>query len=575
MGGGAVAPTPAFADEATSTETPATKQIDLEFKFPDGINYSTAFNTTAERPGYLYLSDQQLPEGLADLISDSRIETWDFDVNGTVTRISSADLYIFPFASSGTLTPVMAPSTINITLNYAGDNDEPVHLATSITLNENGWGQLSPDLEAPLTDDSIEYWYYFGDDGKEYRIPQADILNWMFATDGLELTASYKDPSDDGEEARYITIHFYDDQGNFLGDGAVLNGTSDWSGPEAPAREGYTFIGWGEEGATENFSKELNGKVVVACPDDVTEMTYIAHYTKNPAVHTVNFFDKDGNGLCTTANAGDMKFMHYIKQFIESGARIPFVKGCVFDGWVTKSGDRISPCDTISGNLNVYASYHKLPSIPEQPSTPEEPSTPEQPSEPSHDCPSDKFVDVDQSEWYHDPVDWAIENGVMNGYQDGIHFGPTDVLTRAQVAAVLYNMAGSPEVDGSKVDELFPDCDPNEWYACPVVWAQGNGVFMGYDNGDFDPNGAITREQMAVVFWRIQGSPESDTDISSFPDADNTSSWAAPAVKWAVEEGLLKGYTDTGELKPTGGLARAECAAVAQRYVEKFGTDEL
>lgn len=557
-----------FEKDSGSDEPAATKQIDLTFVTKDGLS-SYALVVPAD-PGYGYLEDAELPDFISDYLVDEDIESWTFTVDGVDTTIQQGDLGVFPFASGGTLTANYAeeeaPSTIDVTLCYAGESGEAVNHALTVSLNESGWGYL-PDLDV-LHDDDIDYWYYFGDDGKEYHITQSDLASTGLATDGLVLTAHYKDASaSEGETGRYITVHFYDDQGNFLGDGAVLNGTSDWSYVEAPYREGYTFIGWGPEGATEGFTEELLGNVVVAFDDTVNEVTYIAHYRQNSTVYTVNFFDKDGNGLCTTANAGDVRFGKYLRQFAQSGARIPYVRGYVFDGWVTRSGDRILPGDIISTDLDVYAHYTKV-RVPDNPGT-------DTPVTPSHDCPSKNFVDIDQNAWYHEVVDWAIENGVMHGYDGGVYFGPEDVLTRAQVAGVLYNMAGSPEVDGSKVAELFPDCDPNEWYAEAVVWAQESGVFMGFGDGSFAPNDAITREQMFVVLWRVQGCPEADQDLSAFPDGDTTSSWAIEGVNWAVDEGLLRGYTATGELKPTGGLSRAECAAVAQRYVEAFGTDEL
>ena len=76
------------------------------------------------------------------------------------------------------------------------------------------------------------------------------------------------------------------------------------------------------------------------------------------------------------------------------------------------------------------------------------------------------------------------------------------------------------------------------------------------------------------MFWRIQGSVDSDQSLAEFPDAGSVSGFATEGVEWAVEEGIING-TDDGELAPNKGLSRAEAAAMTMHYVDSFGTDEL
>ncbi len=183
-------------------------------------------------------------------------------------------------------------------------------------------------------------------------------------------------------------------------------------------------------------------------------------------------------------------------------------------------------------------------------------------------CPLSSYADLSSAAWYHYSVDWCIERGVMVGYDgtDPKLFGPLDVLTRAQMAAVLYNAAGRPDVDPSGA-AAFVDCDPSAWYAKAVAWCGESGVFRGYGDGvgRFGPDDPITREQIAVVLWRAAGAPEGAGWLDYFVDGGEASAWAVDALEWAVGEGVLRGYDGTGELDPAGNLQRAQAAAIVMR----------
>lgn len=186
-------------------------------------------------------------------------------------------------------------------------------------------------------------------------------------------------------------------------------------------------------------------------------------------------------------------------------------------------------------------------------------------------CPSAHLVDVEAGAWYHEAVDWAVSTGLMGGYDDGSNtFGPDDTLTRAQLAQIMYNEAGNPKV-GAAEAEQFADCNQGDWYAQAVVWASQTGLMTGYDDGSgrFGPNDTLTREQLAVVFWRMAGEPAGHANLDQFPDGAATNPWACDAVMWAVETELLKGYANTGELDPAGDLTRAQAATVFYRQTQE------
>ena len=174
------------------------------------------------------------------------------------------------------------------------------------------------------------------------------------------------------------------------------------------------------------------------------------------------------------------------------------------------------------------------------------------------------FTDVHPDDWFYDDVMLAYQNGLMNG-TSAATFSPDDPITRAQAAAIFYRMAGSPEVAG---DSAFTDVTRGPgtaWYYNAVLWAQQNGIVSGYGDGTFRPEAHITREQLAVIFYnyaKLQGYGMSAAhDLSGFTDAGAVSSWALPAMRWAVGRGIISGHGD-GVLGPQGTATRAQMAAM-------------
>lgn len=176
------------------------------------------------------------------------------------------------------------------------------------------------------------------------------------------------------------------------------------------------------------------------------------------------------------------------------------------------------------------------------------------------------FPDVSSDLWCADAVEWAYETGLMGGYDNG-NFGPAKTLKRGELAQMLYNRAGKPSVDGSGVVELFSDCGSDDFYASAVVWCQENGYMRGYGDGKFGPTAVMTREQLATVLWRMNGSPKVSQDLSSYPDASSISEGMEDAMKWAVKTGAIKGTEKDGvlTLNPRGRLDRAQAATIFMR----------
>ena len=181
-------------------------------------------------------------------------------------------------------------------------------------------------------------------------------------------------------------------------------------------------------------------------------------------------------------------------------------------------------------------------------------------------CSSEAYTDLDRNGWYHEYVDWALKNGVMNGVGGGL-FEPNGETTRAMLVMVLYRMAGAPDMAGR--ESSFTDVSADSWYGAAVIWASQNGIVNGVGGGLFDPDASLTREQMAMMLYRFAGYLGSDTekraDLSAYGDADAVSAAAQDAMAWAVAEGLVNGRS-AAELAPKAGATRAELATILFRF---------
>lgn len=188
----------------------------------------------------------------------------------------------------------------------------------------------------------------------------------------------------------------------------------------------------------------------------------------------------------------------------------------------------------------------------------------------SDNCPSKAFSDLDAKAWYHEGVDYALTNGLMNGVGGG-KFEPDGQLTRAQLVTVLYRAAGEPDT-GKQVNP-FTDVADNTWYTKAVIWAANNGIVNGVAKNTFAPDDSITREQIAAMLYRYAGAEAAKEDkLSAFPDAAKVSDWAKEALNWAVAGGLINGVADangTANLEPQATATRAQIATILMRWLEK------
>ena len=175
------------------------------------------------------------------------------------------------------------------------------------------------------------------------------------------------------------------------------------------------------------------------------------------------------------------------------------------------------------------------------------------------------FADVTEDAWYAGPVQFVYEQGLMTGVSE-TDFGPNFTTTRGMIVTMLYRLQGEPEVG----DGTFSDVNADAYYADAVTWAAENGIVSGYGSGNFGPNDAITREQLAAILYRyceaMRYEISARSDLSAYSDADSISSWATDVISWAHAMGLINGVSKT-ELAPQATATRAQVAAILERFL--------
>lgn len=195
--------------------------------------------------------------------------------------------------------------------------------------------------------------------------------------------------------------------------------------------------------------------------------------------------------------------------------------------------------DTKIRSIWITAKKHSVLSIAYEPQYPE--LSAEQP-----------FVDVSSKDYYYDAVLWAMENEITQG-TDTIHFRPQRSATRAQVVTFLWRASGCPEVEG---ENKFVDINDTDYYYDAVSWAVEQGITEGTDETHFSPNSYCTRAQMVTFQYRANNLNEEVTEKESeeiiedateevivtnpFVDVDEKA-YYYEAVLWAVARGITRG----------------------------------
>lgn len=175
-----------------------------------------------------------------------------------------------------------------------------------------------------------------------------------------------------------------------------------------------------------------------------------------------------------------------------------------------------------------------------------------------------RFVDVKETDWFDEAVDWAVQNNVTKG-KDKTHFAPYNVCTRAEAVTFLWRALDCPEPEDTT--NPFKDVKPGSYYYDAVLWAVEKGITKGKDKTHFAPSSVCTREQVVTFLWRAYDCPEPETTTNPFQDVKSTS-YAYKAILWAVEKQITNGTSKT-KFSPAKECNRAQIVTFLYRAETK------
>ena len=265
-------------------------------------------------------------------------------------------------------------------------------------------------------------------------------------------------------------------------------------------------------------------------------------YAVTPSLHPERLDPRTLNLTCATASVGGQTVTTAVKDTEVTLTYTVPNKDFVFEEWKVVSGNV-----TLADPKNPVTTF----TMPNEDVTIEGTYI--------NKCPSQNMKDISPFQWYHEAVDYVLNNGIMGGY-NAEQFGPNDSLSRAMVVQVLYNKEGKPAVTA---ENKFPDVPAGQWYVDAVRWAADKGVVGGYGDGRFGPDDNVTIEQVAVILHNYSGKPAAEGGLSGVGKYDD---WAAGALQWAVANGILNTvpFTDATET-----ATRAQTAQMLMNYMNR------
>ncbi|GIG53666.1 S-layer homology domain-containing protein [Demequina activiva] len=174
------------------------------------------------------------------------------------------------------------------------------------------------------------------------------------------------------------------------------------------------------------------------------------------------------------------------------------------------------------------------------------------------------FRDVDYYHPYTTHISWMATAGISQGYGASGWYAPRNDVNRGQMATFLYKVAGAPEYDAPAAS-AFDDVPTSHVFYPHISWLADEGITQGYGNGDFGPSDEVTRGQMAAFLYKLAGAPaHTPPAVSPFPDVP-TSHTFYQHISWLAGTGITSGHAD-GDFKPNGLVTRGQMAVFLFKF---------
>jgi hypothetical protein len=357
----------------------------------------------------------------------------------------------------------------------------------------------------------------------------------VFSTYDQSLKATWKD-----KEVTEVTISFDPNGGTGTMQPMKVKSGENFTLPECTFTppEGKEFAGW----LAANGTVYPAGDIVFSTTDTVLKATW---KDKEAAEVTISF---DPNGGTGTMQPMKVKSG---ENFTLPECTFTPPEGKEFAGWLAVNGN-VYP----AGNVATFSIDQSLKATWKDKAEVDV---------------TEMFTDVTKN-WAYPGIQYCVTHGIMGGMGDGT-FAPTGTTTRAQIVQILYNLEGEPAVSGTTP---FTDLTAN-WYKPAILWAYQNNVVAGTSPTTFNPEGPVTREQIAVILTEYMfnvlkmNRTWTPADLSTFPDGAQVSGWAKKAMQDAVALGLINGTkAPDGKvyLDPQGSAARQQVATILMNFCQ-------
>ena len=389
-----------------------------------------------------------------------------------------------------------------------------------------------------------------------------DFAGW-FTEDGTRVTSKTVFKADTEVSAKWVynagyIITFNPNGGNVGLEEDMTNEEGKLDSLPTPTRTSYKFDGWYD--AADGGNKIDLSKVYTADTEIFAHWTYKSSGSgsgSSSSVKTYKITVKETenavvtpSGVVEVEKGKDRTFRikakagYEIEDVLVDGESVGAVSAYTFENVKEKHTLEVKVVKTEEGSKE------------------EKPTNPVKPEE--------NYSDVTSASWYSTAVDYATKKGLMSGTGNN-EFSPELNTTRGMIVTILHNLEGKP----SAVKGAFSDVLDTAYYANAVAWAGENSIVTGYGDGKFGPNDVITREQLATILYKYAnykgyGTKASEnSNVANFSDAKAVSDYAISAFNWACGEKLINGMGDNS-LNPKGNATRAQVATILMHFCEKY-----